>query len=205
MQNVKIIPAAGRPQITQQALEAMLQPHQEQLKRYPLSVVGIRGFFPSAGPTSQNDRNVYDDALVLRVPTLNIFSAFNGNTDPSRMHKGYGTRERTKGMAVLSTGFWPVYRFDKHNGSQPHEAICQRAGRVTVIRDGDPPYPDTGHFGINIHRGGYSTTSSLGCQTIPPEQWDAFYHQASEAAKKLWGESWKKQDIAYVLLETGLS
>lgn len=201
MANVKILPDAGRPVITVEVLEKMLQTHQDQLKQYPLTIVGIRGFFPSIGPTGHNDRNIYDDAIILRVPSLNIFSAFNGNTDPSRVHKGFGTKEQTKGMAVLKTGLWPVYRFDKHNGSQPHEAICQRAGKVTVMRDGDPPYSDTGNFGINIHRGGFTKTSSLGCQTIPPEQWDEFYNQASAAAKQLWGNNWKNQDVAYVLLE----
>ena len=201
MANIKILPDAGRPTIAADVLELMLQPHLEELKRYPLTIVGIRGFFSSIGSTGYNDRNIYDDAIILRVPSLNIFATFNGNTDPSRVHKGFGTKEQTRGMAVLKTGLWPVYRFDKHNGSQPHEAICQRAGKVDVMRDGDPPYQDTGNLGINIHRGGFTKTSSLGCQTLPPEQWDEFYHQASTAAKKLWGNDWKKQVVAYVLLE----
>lgn len=193
MANIKILPDAGRPTITAEVLEEKLQTYQDQLKLYPLTIVGIRGYFSSIGPTSNNDRNIYDDAIILRVPSLKIFSTFNGNTDPSSVHKGFGTAKQTKGMAVLKTGIWPVYRFDKHNGSQPHEAICQRAEKVTVMRDGDPPYPDTGNFGINIHRGGFTKTSSLGCQTIPPEQWDEFYHQASTAAKQLWGDDWKKR------------
>lgn len=201
MSRVEILPESGRPQITPETLEKLLEPYKDQLEHFKLTIVGIRGFFPSIGPTGKNDRNVYDDAIILRVPSLSTCVAFNGNTDPTRIHKGYGTNEQTKGMAVLNTGLWPVYRFDKHNGSQPHEAICQRDGKVTVTRDGDPPYPDTGHFGINIHRGGYTKTSSLGCQTIPPEQWNEFYDKASGAAKKLWGDAWKKETIAYVLLE----
>ncbi|WP_293008661.1 hypothetical protein [Nitrosomonas sp.] len=199
--SVQILPQAGRPNISPETLEAWLTPHKVELQKFQLWIVGIRGFFPAIGPSGQNDRNVYDDAIILRVPSLNIFSAFNGNTDPSRIYNGFGKSEQTKGMAVLKTGLWPAYRFDRHNGNQPHEAICQRAGTVTVIRDGDPPYPDTGNFGINIHRGGYTKTSSLGCQTIPPEQWDEFYYQASDAAKKLWGSAWKSKVVAYVLLE----
>ena len=199
--SVQILPKSGRPAITHEMLETLLVPYKDELQDYALSIVGIRGFFPSIGPSGENDRNVYDDAIILRVPSLHIFAAFNGNTDPSRIHQGFGTSQQTKGMAVLKTGVWPVYRFDKHNGNQPHDAICQRSGKVTVIRDGNPPYPDTGNFGINIHRGGYTKTSSLGCQTIPPEQWEEFYTMASDAAKKLWGSAWKDKTVAYVLLE----
>ncbi len=199
--SVHILPKSGRPDITQEMLEKLLAPYSDELKKYDLSIIGIRGFFPSIGPSGQNDRNVYDDAIILRVTSLNILAAFNGNTDPARIHHGFGASEQTKGMAVLKTGIWPVYRFDKHNGSQPHEAICQRLGSVTVTRDGNPPYLDTGNFCINIHRGGYTKTSSFGCQTIPPEQWDEFYAMASEAAKKLWGSAWKNKAIAYVLME----
>ena len=201
MAGIKILPDVGRPQISSTNLEILLLPFQDQLQRYPLTIIGIRGFFPSVGPTGENDRNVYDDAIIVRVPQLGVLSAFNGNTDPTRVHQGWGTSEQTRGMAVLKTGLWPVYRFDVHHGSQPHDALCQRAGKVTVMRDGNPPYADTGNFGINIHRGGYTKTSSLGCQTIPPEQWDEFYGLACGAAKQLWGAAWKNEVVAYVLLE----
>lgn len=130
-----------------------------------------------------------------------MFVAFNGNTDPSRVRKGTGTAEATKGMAVLDVGVWKSYRFDVHGGSQPHEAICQRAAKVDVTRDGDPSYPDIGYFGINIHRGGYYATSSIGCQTVPPSQWDEFYGVAKSTAQHLWNGSWRQKTVAYVLLD----
>ena len=37
---------------------------------------------------------------------------------------------------------------------------------------------------INIHRGGRNGTSSEGCQTIPPSQWDAFYSSLSGEMKR---------------------
>jgi lysozyme len=203
MPNVNILPPSGRPQLSKDDLVPRLAPHQQALNGYPLVVVGLRGYFPkSLGPTAGNDRNVYDDAIVLYVPSLGVFTPFNGNTDPSRVRKGFGSAESTKGMAVLDTGVWPVYRFAMHNGSAPHEAICERAGAVRVTRDGNPPYGDEGHFGINIHRGGYYTTSSLGCQTVPPEQWTEFYDGARQAALTLWGSSWRQKTVAYVLLDT---
>jgi lysozyme len=199
--NVNILPPGGRPKLTRTDLEARLEPLKAEWASHELIVVGLRGYFPkSLGPTAGNDRNVYDDAIALFVPSLDLFAAFNGNTDPSRVRNGFGTANGTKGMAVLDPGVWPVYRFDIHHGSAPHEAICERGGPVRVMRDAAVPYPDVGNHGINIHRGGYYTTSSLGCQTVPPEQWGEFYGLASDAARRLWNSSWREKNVAYVLL-----
>ena len=47
-----------------------------------------------------------------------------------------------------------------------------------------------GDFGINIHEGGYGTTSSLGCQTIPPDdQWATFIALAISEAKRIHGDA----------------
>lgn len=165
--------------------------------RFPLVILGIRGYYlDGMGAVGRNDRGIYDDALFLDAP--DAFAAFNANTDPSRVRSGSG-RGAGKGMAVLTPGVWPVYRFDKHKGQ--YLALCQRAGEVTVMRDGLPPYPDTGMFGINIHRGGNTTTSSEGCQTIPPDQWPAFIALAVDQARRLFGDRWDRTVIPYVLTE----
>jgi lysozyme len=106
---------------------------------------------------------------------------------------------RSKGIASLDAGLWYVHKFDLHDGR--YLALCQRLGQVTVTRDGKPPYPDTGMFGINIHKGGYNTTSSLGCQTIHPDQWPAFIELAADQAQRWHGARWKDVVIPYVLLE----
>ena len=134
-------------------------------------VLGVRGYFKDTmGKPGVNDRGVYDDAIFIRSPTL--FASYNGNTDPSRYRKGWGTGSE-KGMAELCEGAW-LYKPGVHYGSSPHSAFRQH-DRFRVKRDGTKgDYFEEGMFGINLHRGGRSGTSSLGCQTIPVEQWDTF-------------------------------
>jgi lysozyme len=48
-----------------------------------------------------------------------------------------------------------------------------QAAPVTVVRQEHDE--DTGWFGINIHRGSRTTTSSLGCVTLPVLQWNQFF------------------------------
>lgn len=188
----------SRPRLTEQSARAMLaQRFGDAPLAHPLIVVGFRGYYrDSMGAPGRNDRMIYDDAIGILTP--NAFAMFNGNTDPNGYRKGAGTGSR-KGMATLNAGWWPVYRFDLHRGK--YLALCQRGGEVTVTRDGDPPYQDTGEFGINIHRGGNTTTSSLGCQTIPPAQWPAFISLAEAEARRLFGDRWKRTNIPYALIE----
>ena len=129
-----------------------------------VAVLGRRGYMrDSMGIVGKNDRNVYDDAIAIVTPTA--FATFNANTDPSAWRAG---------VASLKAGVWR-YKTGIHGLSRPKDrqylALVQ-AGPVTVRRDQSGE--ETGYFGINIHRGGYNMTSSLGCQTIFPGQWIAF-------------------------------
>ncbi len=191
----QLVPSS-RPRITTEELHRLLAAHQIDLSKWPLMVIGIRGYYmDTMGEPGANDRGLYDDAIILH--SANVTANFNGNTDPSSFRRGRGTGEG-KGMASLKPGFWPVYRFAQHRGK--YLALCQRAGEVTVIRDGSPSYEDTGEFGINIHRGAESTTSSLGCQTVPPDQWVAFISLAVSEAKRLFGSAWQESTIPYLLI-----
>jgi len=185
-----------KPRLTRDKLLAKIAKHQVDLKKHPLIIVGIRGYYlNSMGAVGRNDRGIYDDALFIITP--NTFASFNANTDPSSYRN---KTSRRKGMATLKKGIYHSYRFDNHRTSRSnYPAICQRAADVIVHRDGDSKL-HKGMFGINIHRGGYSTTSSAGCQTIPPPQWDAFYQLAKSEAKRLFGKNWKKVTIPYILL-----
>jgi len=196
-----ILPSS-RPRLSRQDFETRIAHLRIDVDQYPLVVAGLRGYFArTLGGTPGNDRGVYDDALVLYAPSLSVYDTFNGNTDPTRVRRGHGQAESTRGMAALSPGVWYAYRFAVHGGSKPHEAICQRAGQVTVIRDGDPPYAHTGAFGINIHRGGNLATSSEGCQTLPPSQWDEFIGKAQQCGQQLFGAAWRQRTVAYALVD----
>lgn len=132
--------------------------------REAVCVLAVRGYFlASMGQAAANDRNIYDDALIICSPVCH--AAFNGNTDPSIF------RPR---VASLFPGVW-LYKPGIHGLSKPkakrYPAFVQAAD-VTVQRDGG--VAESGRFGINIHRGSNTGTSSLGCQTIPPAQWDSF-------------------------------
>lgn len=113
-----------------------------------------------------NNRGVYDDAVFVVSP--NTYSTFNANTDPSVFRKN---------IATLKPG---VHKFMRGNhgisrpgGGYPAFRPATKNEELPVTRDGVAvPWPGVA---INIHRGGRNTTSSEGCQTIPPAQWDAFY------------------------------
>lgn len=181
-----IIPA-NRPQLSKADLLAQIELTHPDFKMPEFFICGIRGYFEdSMGEKEKNDRNIYDDAIFL--VGKDDFIAFNGNTDPAAFKLQ---------IASLKPGIWPVYKFDLHKGQ--YLALCQRAGNVTVNRDGKGE--DTGMFGINIHKGGTWGTSSLGCQTIPAEQWGQFIAAAIELAKKYYGKAYRELVYTYVLLE----
>lgn len=140
----------------------------------PVALVGIRGYYrDTMGEPGKNDRGIYDDAIFLVDHNCQL--TFNANTDPSVFRPG---------IAVLKPGLWK-YRVGIHGLSKPesqrYEALVQ-AGEVTVVRDREGE--ETGWFGINIHRGGESGTSSLGCQTIVPKQWEVFIASVKGALKR---------------------
>jgi len=193
-----ILPATGKPRLSAAELDEKLNPFHIDRDKYLVIVAGIRGYYKnSMGAPGVNDRSIYDDAIFIVSPSA--MAAFNGNTDPSKFRRGRGTGSQ-KGMASLLPGAWFVHQFGMHKGK--YLALCQRLGNVDVKRDGTPDYIDSGNFGINIHKGGYNTTSSLGCQTIHPQQWDSFISLAVDQAKRYYGLTrWNKVCVPYILME----
>jgi lysozyme len=144
-----------------------------------VALVGIRGYYrDSMGEVGKNDRGIYDDAIFLVSP--NAYATFNANTDPSI---------RRKGIAVLKPGVHR-YRKGKHGLSKPgggYPALrpATPGEQLPVTRD---ETGDSMGIAINIHKGGFRTTSSEGCQTIYPSQWESFislvYSEMDRAGQK---------------------
>jgi len=162
-----IVPKA-RPEIARATAAEWLTPHIDgpRWDHTPM-ILGRRGYYrDTMGVAGKNDRGIYDDAIVLIGP--NVYATFNANTDPSIK------RPR---VAVLRAGVWQ-YKLGIHNVTKdpkkhPRYPALIQAGEVVVDRD--DVGEDRGWFGINIHKGSRTTTSSEGCQTIHPDQWEEFY------------------------------
>lgn len=167
---------ASRPQQAKSKTQALLTKARVD---DAVALVGIRGYYrDTMGEVGQNDRGIYDDAIFLI--SSNAYATFNANTDPS---------VKRKGIAVLKPGVHR-YRKGKHGLSKPgggYPALrpANPAEELPVTRDGEG---DSMGVAINIHKGGYNTTSSLGCQTIYPSQWEAFialvYSEMDRAGQK---------------------
>jgi len=162
-------PRATREQVICAALEAW----RKDGSTAPLPdffLLGVRGYYQDTmGRAGVNDRGIYDDAIFVVSP--DSFAGFNANTDPSRYQAE---------VATLVPGIhW--YHPGNHGQSRPGGGYpafrpATKNEELRVTRDGvRVPWPGVA---INIHRGGENGTSSLGCQTIHPSQWDAFYHLA---------------------------
>lgn len=161
----------SRPQLLREKAEAILQTF--SYKQSEVTLLGIRGYYKdSIGKPGVNDINQYDDAIFLISPR--VFFAVNANVDPSK--------DGIK-IAHLKAGGPYLYKIGMHNMKHPYKALRQY-GNVTVLRNGIPVTDSPANrFYIDIHRGGYNTTSSLGCQTIFPDQWPSFLENVEREMK----------------------
>jgi lysozyme len=149
-------------------------------------LIGIRGYYSETFQPSGNQRGLYDDAIFVISP--DAYVSFNANTDPSIFRKG---------IATLKAG---VHRFkkgkhglSKPGGGYPALRAANANEELPVTRDEEG---DSLGIAINIHKGGYGTTSSLGCQTIYPDQWDAFINLVYAEMDR-----YKQKTIPYLLIE----
>jgi hypothetical protein len=159
------------------------------IENYKVKLLGIRSYFKTTmGDPTKNDVGIYDDAMFIAAPDK-LFLSYNANTDPSRVFPG---------VAILKAGGPYLYKVGMHGISGPHPYMALRQhGRVTVLRSGIE-HTDTAvnPFYIDIHKGGYNTTSSLGCQTIHPDQWADFFTNVQRLMAQ-----YKQTEIPYCLVE----
>jgi len=153
-------------------------------------IVGIRGYYlDTMGKEGENDRGIYDDAIILVGP--NLYETYNANTDPSKYKPG---------IATLVPGLH-YYKPGRHKIASPNGYPAFRPATpdesLPVTRDGNPG--TSKGIAINIHKGGYNTTGSEGCQTIYPDQWLSFQVHAYKAMEKE-----GQHVIPYILIESEL-
>ncbi len=156
-----------------------------------VALVGVRGYYKnSLGKPNVNDLGIYDDAMFIVSPE--VFAAFNANVDPSVLRPN---------IATLVPG---VYRYKKgrHGISRgPGYPALRPAttGEKLPVRRWNPKtqdyYYDQG-TAINIHKGSFRSTSSEGCQTIYPSQYDGFINLVYSEMNR-----WSQKTISYVLVE----
>jgi len=162
----------------------------------PCALLGVRGYRrDTMGKPGVNDVGMYDDAIFFIAP--GVFKAVNANTDPSRIGWNAAIGKR---FAMLMPGVWHFIR-GAHKGRTPalRQATEDQADDVKIPNNGHfkvwransisdvasgTADVDEGYFAINIHRGGDATTSSWGCQTIPPAEFDDFMLTVWEHTKK---------------------
>lgn len=160
----------NRPKIKQPEVERLIEERYHGDILETVKVVAIRGYYrDTMGKPGENDRGIYDDAIILIGP--NYYQTFNANTDPSKYKKGVAKlipdlHYFKKGKHGISKpgGGYPAFRPD----TKDEGLDVTRDGSVGIFRG----------IAINIHKGGYNTTSSDGCQTIHPDQWLEFQQTA---------------------------
>lgn len=178
-----LIVPKSKPQLSRAEVETIIKDHKINEK---VVLVGIRGYYKrTMGNPLTNDRGIYDDAIFVFAPTF--FATYNANTDPSIFRKG---------IATLKEGVH-YYKKGKHKILSPLGYAALRPATpdesLPVTRDGQ-----TGTFkgiAINIHKGGYNTTSSEGCQTIYPNQWKSFQTSVYELMDR-----YNQKTIPYILI-----
>ncbi|WP_437412776.1 lysozyme [Sinorhizobium meliloti] len=153
-----------------------------------VAVVGVRGYYLNTmGKEGANDRGIYDDAILVVEP--DGVHNFNANTDPGKFARGIA---KLKSRQVVRYRPGP-HGFSRKNG--PYPAFRQDSD-CTVVRDetGEETDSPGTRFWINLHRGSVTSTSSIGCQTVPPHQWNEFKTLVDGLLKK------HSQDTFYYLL-----
>lgn len=163
---------------------------------YKLNIWGVRS--TSVQPNSFDDKmHVFFNTSERGLPKW-VHFVFSCTTDPGT----YWLKKPLKpeGTGMLAEGqYVDVYKIDLHRGK--YLALCQRRGKVKVIRDYNrdaildftSPRFEWGMFGINIHRARKTGTTyevdifSAGCQVFQKAGDFKFFMQLCEMHRKIHG------------------
>jgi len=187
-------PQASRKEVIQALIDSGLWSNDKVTR---MSVIGIRGYYQDTmGKIGVNDRGIYDDAVFVLSPTC--FKSFNFNTDPSAYRRGRASLDSPQVVKYVA-GYHGYGRSSGHNAfRQASDVVVHRDSKVGNGKPlGNGRFKDSSskRFWINLHRGGRSTTSSAGCQTVPVKQWDHFYSLVLSEMK-----GYKQANFSYFLI-----
>lgn len=166
---------------------------------YNLNIIGVRN---SSGSAAKFDDHI---ALVYKDSGSWVCEVYPITTEPGTSILKTPIKEvRHKGTAILVPDqYRGAYRISWHgNKDVGHTALCQRGGKVRVVRDNNrdatPDYhneEEEGWFGINIHKHRGSSARlntggvSAGCQVFQDSKDFYQFMEVCEIASEKWGNS----------------
>lgn len=187
-----------KSRLSSKEIMALVKPFSKQLKNQPVFLLAIRNYFREGEREEGQDAKwIYGDALFLCSPSCLV--SFHANTDPTVKRRKKVTE---RGTPILKPGCYMVHRFDNFRaGREVYAAIMQRAGEVSIARDGEDA-PDSIAKGMDILKGGLNMTHPEGAQCVHPLEWDAFLALAKDQFRRYHARDWSKAIIPYILLES---
>jgi hypothetical protein len=172
---------------------------------YNINIIGVRN---KSGDASRFDDTI---AVAYRIDGLWVVDSYKATTEPGVKILRLPIKEvRHKGTAILVPDqYVATYKIDLHGGKWKYTALCQRNGRVRVVRDNNrdakPDYhnpEEKGWFGINIHkhRGSDARVNtggvSAGCQVFQSSKDFAEFMDTCHESSDRYGNS-----FTYTLLD----
>ncbi|HAG79976.1 MAG TPA: peptidoglycan-binding protein, partial [Cyanobacteria bacterium UBA12227] len=153
-----------QPRTLEERIIAYCEDKGYQIDRGPgeKNIIYVEGMYPD-GQLNDDKANAWNDTrMVIEFKDGKpvVLGKWEATTEPGR----YYTMNpmNAGGVARIAFGQHRAWQLGRHGQADPHEALVQTGGPLTVYRDlnkdgmrsGDRT--DTGHFGVNQHWGGDS-------------------------------------------------
>jgi hypothetical protein len=159
-----------KPTTLAERIIAYCEDKQYQIDRNPgeKNIIYIEGMNPD-GTLNEDQLNVWNDLRIViefKNDKPEIIGCWQATTEPGRYY--VVNPINSNGAARIAFGQYRAWQRGTHGNADPHEALIQTGGPVTVHRDqnrdgsraGD--MVESGFFGINQHWGGDSPESDIG-------------------------------------------